>query len=325
MSKHSPLCRRHLLARLAAERAGLLWQCIGLDEKSLTQVPACGDWTIREVLVHIAAWDRWVLRQLSRVLAGEAPDLTARDMDAFNAANVAAWRGRSLEELATELHEARAAWVTWMESLPVEAFFQRRPIGKGDWSPPTWARIFQEHDAEHAAQIVAWQEAGELKAKTGPKAVLLAALAAAREELLAAAALVPPEERITRPVCGEWTLKDVLGHVADWEKFCVDGLRQMAAGHPPQVERVEDVDAWNRAHAEARREQPWETVWADFRAARQALLEVLEGMDQASLEHTLPGVWDPETTPYAWALACLDHDREHAQGLRSNLTSGGNR
>jgi len=316
--------RQHLLARLAAERAGLLEQLIGLEERMLTEVPVLDSWTVKDLLAHIAAWDRWELRQMEHMAAGEVPDLSAvRDVDGYNASVVAAWRDRTLAEVLAELQEARAAWVAWMQTLPEEEFFRERLFAGEDWSFSGCVEVQWRHDAEHAAQIAAWREAEGLEAKTGPKAVLLAALDAARQELLAAAALVPPEERASRPVCGYWTLKDVLGHIADWEWLGVDGLRQMAAGHPLQVDYNGDEEAWNRAHAAARRDQPWEAVWTDFQTARQALLEVLEGMSQADLDRSLPTRWGLEMTPYRWVCSWLTHDREHAQGLRSEARLGG--
>jgi len=310
--------RQHLLARLAAERAGLLEQLIGLDERALTEVPVLDGWTVKDLLAHVAAWDRWELREMKRMASGEPPDLTSvRDMDGYNAAVVAAWRNQILAEVLTELQDARAAWVPWLQTLPEEEFFRERLFAGEDWSFPGCVEVQWQHDAEHAAQVAAWREAQGLQSKTGPKAVLLAALAAAREELLAAAALAPHDERASRLVCGEWTLKDVLGHVADWEWFGVDGLRQMAAGHAPQVEYVEDLDTWNQAHVETRRDQPWEAVWADLHAARQALLDVLEEMSQAQLGRSFPFPWGAEGTPYQWVWVYFRHDREHAEGLRS--------
>jgi uncharacterized damage-inducible protein DinB/predicted RNase H-like HicB family nuclease len=310
--------RRHLLARLAAERAGLLEQLIGLDERALTEVPVLDGWTVKDLLAHIAAWDRWELREMRHMASGEALDLTdVRDTDAFNANVVAAWRDRTLAEVLAELQEARVTWVAWLRASPDEEFFRQHLFEGEDWSFPGCVEVQWQHDAEHAAQIAAWRESEGLKGKTGLKAVLLAALAAARDELLAAAALVPSEERASRPICGEWTLKDVLGHVADWEWFGVEGLRQMSAGQPPQVEHVQDIDAWNQAHVKARRDQPWETVWADLQAARRALLEILEEMSQAELGRSFPFPWGPEGTPYQWIWVYFRHDREHAHGLRS--------
>jgi uncharacterized damage-inducible protein DinB/predicted RNase H-like HicB family nuclease len=313
--------RCHLLARLAAERAGLLEQLIGLDERTLTEVPMLDSWTVKDLLAHVAAWDCWEERTMKCMVAGGTPDFTAvQDFDASNAAFVAEWCDRPLAEILAELQAARADWVAWLESLSEEEFFRYRSYAGWDWSfSVVPLQVQWQHDAEHAAQIAAWREAEGLKGKTGPRAVLLAALAAVRDELLTAAALVPPEEWALRLVCGEWTLKDVLGHVADWEWVGVEGLQQMAAGHAPQIERIESIEAWNQAHAEARHDQPWEEVWADLHAARRALLEVLEGMEQASLARSFPFPWGPEGTAYQWVCVYFRHDREHAYGLRQAL------
>jgi uncharacterized damage-inducible protein DinB/predicted RNase H-like HicB family nuclease len=312
--------RRHLLARLAAERADLLEQLSGLDERALTEEPVLDGWTVKDLLAHIAAWDRWELREMRHMASGEPPDLSAvRDVDSYNAAVVAAWWDRTLTEVLAELWEARAGWVAWLQALPEEQFFRQCLFEGEDWSFPGCLEVQWQHDIEHTAQIAAWRETEGLKGKIGPKAVLLAALAAVRDELLTAADLVPPQERASRPVCGEWTLKDVLGHVADWEWFGAEGLRHMAAGQPPRVEHVQDIDAWNQTHAEARRDQPWEAVWADLHAARRALLDVLQEMGQAELGRSFPFPWGPEGTAYQWTWVYFRHDREHAHGLRQAL------
>jgi len=310
------LQRRRLLAHLAAARSRLLQTLLGLDERTLTGTAAVGEWTARDLLAHIAAWDRWAGEQTGRMARGEEPDLSAAgDVDAFNALAVAAWRNRPLEEVLAELREARAAWVEQMKGWPEEEFFRRRPLGGGEWDFPGWLEVYRRHEEEHAAALAEWRKT-QVGVKSGPKALLAASLAAAREELLAAAELVSPEERASRPVCGVWTLQDVLGHIADWEGYLLAGLRDMTAGRPPGVEYVPDEEAWNQAHAQARRNQSWERVWADFQGVHRALLEVLEGMDQAGLERAFPGVWEEETVPYSWFLPVLEHDREHADDLR---------
>lgn len=333
--------RHSLLARLAAERAGLLEQILGLDERALTRQVVHGDWTVQDILAHIAAWDRWEDRTMRCMAAGEAPDLTAvEDFDRANAAIIAAWRGRTLDQVLDELQAARADWVAWLRSLPEEEFFRPRSYAGWDWtfySVPL--RVQWEHDAHHGERIAAWREAAgparraspQQIGDSGPKAVLLAALAAAREELLAAA-LVPDAEHASRLVCGRWTLKDVLGHVADWEWLGVEGLRHMAAGQAPQVEYITDIDAWNHAHAAARHGQPWQVVWDDLHAARQAFLEILERMGQAGLEQAFPFPGDAgiasmqashggEGTPYQWVRVYVSHDRAHARGLRAQSSS----
>ncbi|MBN1955872.1 MAG: DinB family protein [Anaerolineae bacterium] len=314
--------RRHLLAHLAPARGELLEPLLNLAAPDLVETLVNEGWTAQDALAHLAAWDRWVPREIGKLVAGEEPDTAAvRDIDAYNARNVAAWKERSLDEVVAELRAARTDWVDWMQALSEEDFFRPRPWGRGDWSVPTWIEIMREHDLEeHARQLATWKRERP-SAPAGPKAILAAALESRRQELLAAAELVPPEERASRPVCGTWTLHDVMGHVADWEAWTVAGLRDMAAGRQPDIPMVPSEEAWNQAHASARRGQDWATVWADFTNTRGELLALLDGMDQENLGRAYPGVWDEETTPYAWFLVSYAHDREHARDVRATMVA----
>jgi hypothetical protein len=316
--------RSHLMARLAGERAALLEGLLGLDEPALVKRAVFDDWSVKEILAHSAAWDRWDERTMRCMVAGDTPDFAAvQDFAASNAAFVAEWRERSLEEVVAELTAARSDWVAWLRSLPGEEFFRPRSYFGHAWTfSEVPLQVQWEHDGEHAAQIARWREAEALKGETGSTPVLLAALEAAREELLAAAALVPAGQRTSRPVCGVWTLRDLLGHIADWEWYGVEGLRQMAAGQPPDPEPIDGIESWNRSHAEARREQPWEVVWEDLHAARQAFLAVLEGMSQAAMTRSFPFAWGPKGTPYQWMGIFVGHDREHARDLRNHAEQG---
>ena len=148
------------------------------------------------------------------------------------------------------------------------------------------------------------------------KEALITDLVAAREELLAAADLVPPEERHSRSICGEWTLTDVLGHVADWEWVWVESLRHVAAGRSPQFEHIESIEAKNQAFFKARRDQSWEGVWADLHAAHEALLKVLQGMDEDDLGRSFTFLLGTEGTAYRWVRIFLEHDLEHARDLK---------
>jgi hypothetical protein len=298
--------RRFLSARLAAERGALLAELLGLHEATLTKRSVFDDWTVKDILAHIAAWDRW-------------EEKAVQDLAAANAAFVSARRDWSLDDVIAELMAARSEWLAWMESVPDEEFFQPRAYYGHDWTFSEVPMLVQwEHDAGHASEIASWRKAGGFRRENGPKSVLLAALDAAREELLAAAALVPADERTTRPVVGRWTLKDVLGHIADWEWYAADGLRQMAAGQRPEPEPLASIEAWNIAHAEARRDQPWDEVWGDLSDAHAAFRATLDGTGQEVMANAFPFAWGGKGTPYRWASIFIEHDREHARELRDD-------
>lgn len=308
--------RAYLMADLAAERAGLLWQAVALDEGALTGSPVFDDWTAKDLLAHVAAWDDMFAGCIELVLAGREDEIEGVDLDANNArwhAERAAWPvARAVEACVT----ARDGFLAAAARLPDEAFYQRRAVPWGASSVCQWAQWRAWHDAAHAGELAAWREEQDLARVCGPKPVLVAALDAAREELLAAAALIPPEERASRPVCGRWILRDVLGHIADWEWIGVGGLRQMAAGQAPLVEHIDDIEAWNQAHYEARRDQSWEEVWLDLHAVRAELLEVLGGMSQTALSQSHHFPWGQEGTAHRWVSVFVEHDRDHARDLR---------
>jgi len=309
--------RRWLFARLAAERSELLHQLLRLNVAKLTQEPFLDSWTVKDLLAHIAAWDRWEHAQMQGMLGGEAPEDVSPDP--FNAAVVAGWSKRSLDEVITEVRDARASWLQWLDGVPDELFFQTRVFDDWDWCFPNCMRIQWEHDAEHAGQIAAWRQGYRSEHVVGPKAILLAALEGARRELLTVAALIPRDGRASTRVCGAWTLKDVLGHLADWEKVGVEGLRCMALGRRPAVEAISDIDAWNADHAAARLGQSWDEVWTDFHGTRDDLMDILAGMAEARLHRWYRFPWGPRGTAYEWACVFQTHDREHACDIRAEL------
>jgi hypothetical protein len=220
---------------------------------------------------------------------------------------------------------ARAEFLETLGRLSNEAFHQQRSFPWGEALIRQWTMWRAWHDAAHAGQIRDWAEGR--RGTMGPKVVLRAALNAQRAELLALAELMPPGERASRPLWVEtmkssvepWTLKDVIGHLADWGWETVDGLRPMAAGLAPKVDDIEDYDAWNEAHVEARRDQPWEMVWGDLQAARTALLDILDAMSQNDLDHPFPTAQEPDRTVYVRVCVHLQHEREHSAELRELL------
>ena len=97
----------------------------------------------------------------------------------------------------------------------------------------------------------------------------------------------------------------------------VEGLTDMAADRKPQCQHVADIESWNRAHAAARRNDPWEDVWSDLHRVREKLASVLEGMSEEALARSYRFPWGPHGTAYEWVRVFVCHDREHAKDLRT--------
>jgi hypothetical protein len=319
--------RRHLLARLAAERTYFLRPYMALDEETLATHRVVEQWTAKDLLAHVGVWDAFQAQRMSLVLDGRLDDVQQvggeAGMAARNAELYERYRDVPLEQaLAIGLKE-RSGFLATLARIS-DADLHRELEFPWGWRTrmAVWAELRYQHDAEHATHLAQWRETlpQEARRQVGPKYLLRAYLKAARKEFLAAVALVAAAERDSRPVCGVWTLKDLVGHLTDWEKVGVDGLQQLIAGVTPEFdEPIPDFDSFNARNAAARRDQPWEQVWADFEATRRTLLDLFDRLAGDHLQRTFVAPWGRPLNAYVWMLVWPGHDQEHAIDLRGSL------
>jgi hypothetical protein len=79
----------------------------GLDQATLESEPALGAWPVRDLTAHLTGWIDALLATAAWGLGGPKPEHTSiTDFDAFNAANVAAARGKDWPALIAELDAA---------------------------------------------------------------------------------------------------------------------------------------------------------------------------------------------------------------------------
>lgn len=107
-----------------------------------------GEWSIKDVVGHVAAWDLALARALTARDPG--PELSDRQVEAFNRQQSARRAKRTVAEVLTELEEARRTLRDALQSAPDEAFTRGT-----DWRRriDTWS-VF--HHQEHAAEVKVW-------------------------------------------------------------------------------------------------------------------------------------------------------------------------
>src|SRR5262245_61816790 len=102
-----------ILEELAHTRATLLDALAGLDEAALDRKGVVGEWSIKNALAHIAAWESLVVQMLpARLATGKTPDelvARAQDEDRFNAEEVAEREELTPSEQLIELERIREA------------------------------------------------------------------------------------------------------------------------------------------------------------------------------------------------------------------------
>ena len=146
--------REQLLARLDKAWAALGESYAGLTEAEMTTPGVAGDWSVKDMLAHVATWEEEALKYLPLVLAGGRPLRYASygGIDAFNARMTEAKRRLSLAEVQQLLEETHRQLIAYLRHVPEEQFATetrfRHRLRLDTYS----------HYPLHATMIRAWRE-----------------------------------------------------------------------------------------------------------------------------------------------------------------------
>lgn len=318
--------RLHLMARLAAERAGLFTTLLGLSEEQLKTAEPIPGWTIKDLLAHVAFWDGFHTNRMQLVVDGRIQDIMEigddDDMATFNAKLLAEHKEMPLEQAIAMLLKERGGFMQLLKRLSdLELQCQiRLPWG---WRTHmrVWARWRYQHDAEHAEQIQAWRYElpREEKRHDGPAYFLRALLRACRKEFTALLPLLPESEWTSQPICGVWTMKDLVGHLTAWAEVGGAGLAQVLEGETPNLKPIPDFNAWNMEQAAKRSDWSWEKIWQAYEASYQTLVSGLDELSGAQLAGKFDTPWGTHISLFQFLTVWPLHEREHAIDVRHSL------
>ena len=119
----------------------------GIPDERAEEPGVCGDWSVRELVHHVAYWEDNEARELEGLLRGEPrPDHQGEGewWLAVNAAVAATWTGRSFQDARRELTDAHNRLLTALDGFAAGE--------EPDVSADTW-----EHFDEHRADIERWK------------------------------------------------------------------------------------------------------------------------------------------------------------------------
>jgi DNA polymerase-3 subunit epsilon len=113
---------------------------------------ACGGWSIREVVAHLAGWEWEGARRLRLIAADPARPDAVYDVDRFNGASVAVRAGQDWARTLDELAKASATFGAAAAALPDDRRTQE------------WLRGRASDFEEHAAGLRRWLEGNGVEA-----------------------------------------------------------------------------------------------------------------------------------------------------------------
>lgn len=232
--------------------------------------------------------------------------------------------GISFDEAIAIAQKERRNFLATLDRLEDEDLLRRvrsrsgRRIRPGKWA--TWP---YRRDAQISADLARWRATLPPPApalRTIHSALLRPILTLSRNEFLALASLIPPDDRESRPLEGIWTLKQMIGHLVDYEGLGIFALRAVAAGVEPDYKPpISSFDTFNKERGEAWTGVTWNETWAKYEATRHELLSIAESLPAESLVQPFLAPWQKTTTACGYLLDMAQHEREHADGLRRAL------
>jgi uncharacterized damage-inducible protein DinB len=158
--------RRQMLAgQVNDARERLLASFEDLRAEDMLEPGVKGNWSVRDVLNNVAAWDRITTECFHTMLDGERHPLL--DMDEagvaqFERKSYEAGKKRLVVESIRELHEAREELVELLRDVSNEQMFAPAPGDEAaDMSIAACLTVTVNVDEESAEAIESWREARE--------------------------------------------------------------------------------------------------------------------------------------------------------------------
>jgi hypothetical protein len=124
-----------------------------LPDDKMTALVA-GDWSAKDTMGHIAAWDEFTVADLKRIARGRLPCLAAfreTEVDSWNAFLIRPRKLFPLPQIRAEFEEARADMLAAINDLP-EALLAEGQMAR------TIFLIMANHEKDHARQVREWRE-----------------------------------------------------------------------------------------------------------------------------------------------------------------------
>jgi Mycothiol maleylpyruvate isomerase N-terminal domain len=268
------------------------------------------DWSLAEHVGHLADWQELAIDYVGvAIQTGRWPsddDYDGGDFDRYNERRRAPWTTMSSAAILVRLQASRPRLLEIVRRIPLKTIR----------SDDAWGWVYftlHGHYLDHLAVIEPWTDRLRDRQVDGdpfladPRAADHAGFVAdvATVDALFDAVIrpVPFDRWEASEVTPGWTLRDHVGHLADWMD---EGVRAIDVHRETGAwlsDPEEGIDAWNERHVDDARGTSAATTLARYDAARTRLVEAVRSMSVEELRS--PDGW-------SWAYDCHHgHVRKH--------------
>lgn len=308
-----------IISGLEYSRSELLKSIEGLSHRELTKTPLYDDWTIKDVLAHVVGWDQRVVRTLPLMLQNRADEIPGVEVEQHNRKSVEAWRDRSLAEVLAEIKSTHQQIIDILSSIDhVEIDMRRERNGQVITIRSYVIDIMIEHERRHAAEIREWRKS--LDQRFEPDAIKKM-LEQNRARFLSLLDQFEEEDVLAEGAVGAWSIKDLVGHVADWEQRMLKAGRHIYDRSEPPVLPVGDPAAdWNGIMAARRAGKTWPENHHDLLEIQRATQDFVARLKPGDWRLRGPYPWpDDQGTLAELIFEIADHYADHIPDLERLL------
>ncbi|MCU0480889.1 MAG: ClbS/DfsB family four-helix bundle protein [Anaerolineae bacterium] len=125
-------------------------------------------------------------------------------------------------------------------------------------------------------------------------------------------AKITPENRVISGIVGEWSVKDVLGHLYEWQQMVLRWYQAGKRGETPKTPHANynwgEIPALNQHIYEMYRDIPLDEIQQKFNDSHEETMKLIEGMTDEELFTPKVYAWTKTTTLGSyWTSATCSH------------------
>jgi hypothetical protein len=150
--------------------------------------------------------------------------------------------------------------------------------------------------------------------------VALSRLHKSHTALLNTIAGLSPDELTNIQVEDIWTTKDLLGHIAAWDKTLLEPLSMLINGGPFIARVIPDHDAWNYEQASQRAPLSYSMVLDEMEATRKELLRLTDKISETQWMQTFEAPWGDRNNIIEMISGLAWHEEEHTKSIMKRFS-----
>ncbi len=121
----------------------------------------------------------------------------------------------------------------------------------------------------------------------------------------------------------EWTIKELLAHLAGWDDATILSLQAFEKGEATPLLARRGIDSYNAQTVGERIELDLSQIIREWEMVREQLLGILAAMPEEQLSEMIVSPWGPSYPVAKLVQIMADHEEEHAMAIQELIDKAG--